>query len=135
MTFTVPTVPDLKAAFTAFTGVSDVAVQFALDEASCVVDDCWGTQKDFTLAYLLYTAHALTLNGHGGGVEAKLAAQGLTGFDTIRSGELSVTRKSGVNSPDSEGSLDSTLYGRRFIEIRDRLFAGPRFVSACHDAF
>lgn len=130
--FTVPTVGELKAAFPAFASASDVAIEFALNEASCLVDDCWGEQKDFTLAYLLYAAHALTLNGHGTGVEAKLAAQGLTGFDTIRSGELSVSRTSSTSSNDTEGPLTSTLYGRRFIEIRDRLFSGPRFVSACH---
>ena len=131
--FTDPTISDLKATFPAFAGVSDIAIQFAFSEASCVVDECWGEQKDFTLAYLLYAAHALTLNGHGTGVEAKLANEGLTGFDTIRSGELSVSRTSSTSSNDTEGPLASTLYGRRFIEIRDRLFSGPRFVSACHD--
>jgi len=140
MTLTVPTPADISVKFPIFKGVDSMAIQFAIDEASCVIDECWSEivgggdegQKTFTLAYCLYVCHALTLNGHGSGVEAKLAAQGLTGFETIRSGELSVSRRaSSSQSLESEGPLATTNHGRRFIELRNRLFSGPRIAGVC----
>lgn len=140
MTFTRPTAADIIAVYPAFTG-SEPQIDMALMEASFVIDDSWGDlcdteeegQKLINLAFNLYTAHVLTLEGIGaeGNVEAELARSGMTGFETMRSGELSVTRKSGGSGGDSSssGPLSLTLYGKRFIELRGKFFGGPRVTN------
>jgi len=106
---------DLKARFPGFAAVVDAVVQTALDEAALLVGDDWTSAPDARLGRLLLAAHILTLDGQGGGAEAAMAASG--GFRRMRSGALELER------PDAEaepGTLGSTGYGRRFLELLRR---------------
>ena len=148
MTFIAPTAAEIIAVYPQFEG-HDAAIDMALMESSFIIGQEWGElcdteeegQKLFTLAHNFYIAHILTLEGVGAAnnTEAALAASGLSGFDTIRSGELSISRSSGGQSASSgigsQDPLAQTLYGRRFIELRNRLFAGPRVVNVTGYAF
>lgn len=136
MTYTKPTAADLKARFPKYASVDDAVVTTAIDEADAYVSQSWVTEADFKLGYMLYAAHVMTLDGHGTGAEAEMAAGGLLGFDSITSGKLSVKRAAGAGGSTSAGVLGQTDHGRRFLEMRRRNVAGPiAAVSATSDSF
>ncbi len=89
----------------------DAAVQSALDEAALQVGADWASEADARLGRLLLAAHILTLDGQGSGAEAAAAAAG--GFRRMRSGALELERAADAGP----GALDSTGYGRRFVEL------------------
>lgn len=129
MAYTVPTAADLKARFPTFAAVADSIVTTALAEAAVLVDDSWSSQEDFTLARLLYAAHTLTLDGHGSGAEAAMAAEGTLGFQTIKSGELTLIRGSKA-APEAFSTTQDSQYGKRFEEVRRRNVGGPLVVTS-----
>ena len=105
---------DLKARFPDFAAVADVVVQTALDEAALQVGADWASEADIRLGRLLLAAHVLTLDGQGSGAESATAAAG--GVRRMRSGALELERAADA----SPGALDSTGYGRRFVELMRR---------------
>lgn len=107
----VPTPADLKARFPGFAAIADAVVQAALDEAALQVGTDWTSEADIRLGRLLLAAHVLTLDGQGSGAEAAAAAAG--GFRRMRSGALELERTDAAGP----GALDSTGYGRRFLEL------------------
>ncbi|MGO4127788.1 DUF4054 domain-containing protein [Inquilinus sp. YAF38] len=109
-----PTPAELKARFPGFAAVADAVVQTALDEAALQVGGDWASQADLRLGRLLLAAHVLTLDGQGSGAEAATAAAG--GFRRMRSGALELERIAEAGP----GALDSTGYGRRFLELMRR---------------
>lgn len=118
MPYTVPTAAEFKARLPAFASVDDAVVTVALTEASSRVDTTW-LETDYQPAILYLAAHNLTLDGHGTGTEAQLGAQGLLGFQSISSGQLSVSRGSGAGQTNA-GDYRSTSYGSRFHQIMKR---------------
>lgn len=111
-----PTPAELKARFPSFAAVADAMVQAALDEAALQVGGDWASEADLRLGRLLLAAHTLTLDGQGSGAEAATAATG--GFRRIRSGALELERPDTTEA--APGALDSTGYGRRFLELMRR---------------
>ena len=109
-----PTPADLKARFPGFAAVADAVVQSALDEAALQAGADWAGEADIRLGRLLLAAHILTLDGQGSGAEAAAAAAG--GFRRMRSGALELERAADAGP----GALDSTGYGRRFLELMRR---------------
>jgi hypothetical protein len=107
-----------------FANASGAAVQDALDEAAEQVDETW-LARDFPRAVMLYAAHLLTLRGQGSGAESKLHGDGLSGFQSIRSGALSLDR----GTPGPTDPIKSTSYGQQFAELRRKNFAGPRVLD------
>lgn len=124
MAYVTPTKVDFVKRFPSFARVDDSVIESALLEASRRVDDTW-TEEDFALGRMLYAAHVLTLDGHGSGYEAKAAAQGILGFQSISSGGVSVTTRSGA----SGSSLDTTSFGQRFYELLSRNMGGGIMVA------
>lgn len=104
---------ELKARFPGFAAVADAVLQTALDEAALQVGDDWASAADIRLGRLLLAAHILTLDGQGSGAEAAAVAAG--GFRRMRSGTLELER-----SDAGPGALDSTGFGRRFLELMRR---------------
>ncbi|WP_225768513.1 DUF4054 domain-containing protein [Inquilinus sp. Marseille-Q2685] len=111
-----PAPADLKARFPGFATVADAIVQAALDEAALQVGETWASEADARLGRLLLAAHVLTLDGQGSGAEAAAAAAG--GFRRMRSGALELERPDTADA--GPGALDSTGYGRRFLELMRR---------------
>lgn len=121
MPYETPTPADLKTRFPAFAGVADAAITMALGEAQGRVDRSW-PERDYQPALLLYTAHILTLDGQGVGTEAEMARAGAMGFQSMRSGSLSLDRGAAAVSSGAGAELDQTSYGRRFREMVRRNF-------------
>ncbi|MGJ0397416.1 MAG: DUF4054 domain-containing protein [Methylocystis sp.] len=117
MAFAIPTAGDLKARFPAFAAVADAAVTSAITEAQTRVDTTW-TDQDGPLAIMLYAAHVMTLDGLGVGAEAEMAKAGALGFQTMRSGALTLERKADATGGAGDRSiLNETMYGRRFLAL------------------
>lgn len=83
--------------------------------------DCLGDRAD--MATMLLTAHYLTLAGVGTGAESEMAAQGMAGFKSIKSGTLSLDR--GEVSTKG-GEFAATSYGARAWAMIAPCLAGPR---------
>jgi hypothetical protein len=130
MAYVAPTPAEFKEAFPSFADVPDEAVQFALDEASLYVDDCW--IEDFRRpAVMLYAAHALTLQGLGTGAEAQAAAAGASDMRRIKSGSFELERASSTSTGGAGAIPDPwglTSYGRRFYALLKRNRGGPLVV-------
>ena len=116
MAYTDPTPADLRARFPVFSALSDPVIQGAINEAGRRVDETW-PEEDFTLAKLLYSAHVLTLDGLGTGKEAQMI-----GFKSVALGPI----KLDLNVIDrvQAGTLQSTTFGVRFLEMVEANFAG-----------
>lgn len=102
MAYTDPTASDLKTLFPQFAAVPDATVTAWIGVAKTQVDTTW-LETDYTYGIELYAAYLMTDKGLGTGVEAEIAAQGMSGFNSIRSGQLSLQR----NSPSSNGGGDA----------------------------
>lgn len=124
MAYTDATASDLKAAFPKFAAVEDATVEFWLGRARRSVDQTW-TEGDYGMGQMLLAAHYMTLEGLGTGTEAMIAGKGLGDFKSVRSGSFSLDRGDNATAA-SPGSLGSTNYGRRFIELATLNVGGPR---------
>ncbi|MDF1625665.1 MAG: DUF4054 domain-containing protein [Parvibaculaceae bacterium] len=119
MAWTAPTPTQFKARFPAFAAVDDAVIQTALDEARMQVDETWVSETDFKNGINLLAAHILTLDGHGAGAEAEMAASGTLGFKVMRSGNLTLERFSASDAASEGGEmLNLTTYGKRFKSLR-----------------
>ena len=114
MTYTAPTASDLKTRYPAFAAVSDEAIDLWLDEAA---QECASWQEGTRArAEMAYAAHKM--------VETAVLEEGTTiGVTSFRSGDFSATVGDKVAA---RTGFDATVYGREFLALRRRNFAGPR---------
>lgn len=115
MPYTIPTAADLKTAFPEFAAVSDAVVNEALGEAERMVDTSW-TEGDYTTAIMLYACHVMALNGYGTGPDGLANSGQLAAFQTIRSGQLTLTRKASASGGEASW-YSMTRYGQRFWRL------------------
>ena len=59
----------------------------------------------------------MTLDGFGTGAEAAAAAAGALGFQSMRSGSLSLDRRQAAGASHEPSILHETTYGRRFLAL------------------
>lgn len=128
MAYTQATAADLKARFVRFAQVADATVETWLTTARRSVDDSWA-EDDRAYGEMLLAAHYLTQEGLGTGTEAQLAADGLGGMKSVKSGQFSFT-KSDAQANEAAGSLASTTYGQRFLELLKQNRAGSRVTAS-----
>jgi hypothetical protein len=114
MAYTAPTVEDLKSRYPAFDAVADATVQVWLDEGESDTSN-WSDETRFR-ANMLYAAHKMSEQGLGKGA----TPQGVTSF---KSGTFSASIAG--KQADRTG-FGATIYGREFLELARRNFAGPR---------
>lgn len=120
MAYTIPTPATLRTKFPAFTAVPDATIQAYIDQAAGMIDQTW-LETDYTYGIELYAAHLMVLAGLGTGAQAQAAAEGLLGYSTVRSGQLTLQRAAtsqsggGVPSP-----YDQTAYGIQFYWLARR---------------
>lgn len=126
MAYAPPSKATFLAIFPAFTAVADEAYTYWSDRAGRVVNgmvDCLGSDADH--AAMLITAHLLTLQGIGTGTEAEMAAQGATGFKSIKSGTISLERADNTSTAGM-GEYGATSYGQQVYPMLKACVAGPR---------
>lgn len=115
MAYSAPTPANLKTRYPAFAAVADGTVQAWLDDAATFADDGW-PDADRATAVMAYAAHRMAELG----LVASAIPAGVTSF---KSGTFSATVSDAVAGLTG---LKSTAYGREFIALRRRNFAGPR---------
>lgn len=93
MPYTDPTPASIKTLFPAFAPVPDDTITAWIGVAKTMVDNTW-LETDYTYGVSLYAAYLMTGKGLGTGAEAEIAAGGMSGFNSIRSGQLSLSRGS-----------------------------------------
>lgn len=126
MPYTAPDKTTFTGLFPAFAAVTDDQYEFWSGHAVSVtepIEDCLGDRMD--LATMLATAHYLTESGIGTGAESEMAAQGMGGFKSIKSGTISLERGDAKSSSDA-GVWGSTSYGLRVWPMLRACLAGPR---------
>lgn len=128
MAYTPPTRAQFIIAFPTFLAVSDPTYALWSDEAVTITEpltDCLGTRMG--MATMLLTAHLLTLAGVGSGAESEMAAQGMSGFKSIKSGSLSLER--GDSASAAKGEYASTSFGQRVWPMLSACLVGPRVTA------
>ncbi len=123
MAYVIPTAADLKARFPEFSTVDDAVVTARIEEATRMVDESW-TEGDYATAIMLYACHIMALEGLGTGPDSQANSGQMANFQTIRSGQLTLTRKASAEA----GSYDwycSTRYGSRFWRLLKLNKGGP----------
>lgn len=122
MAYVRPTLEEFVAAFPSFAAVTQAQYDFWAERAERVVTDCFGDDQAYCT--MLLTAHYLTLAGVGTGAEAEMAAQGASGFTSIKSGTIELTRgASGASS--SMGEYGKSSYGQMLWPFLRACFGGP----------
>jgi len=119
-----------------FSSVDDSVVQSYLDMSSLLVDDSWGAQQD--IAQAAATCHLMTLDGLGDSRESGGFRSGMSEFQRIESGKLSLTRFSGDASSGLSYSswLSRTFCGKFYLMLLRRrggplvLYGGGCFSSS-----
>lgn len=115
-----------KAAKPQFAAVADATVQSYLDMAVRFSDDTWGTDQD--LATISITCHMLTLDGLGTDPASVSYASGGSQYQSIRSGQLTLTRYASNSAGDGTyGSwLAQTQCGQFYAILLRMNRGGPR---------
>lgn len=119
MPYTAPTADQLQAKYPAFAAVTDETVDLFIVDANRMVDTTW-TEGDYQTAIMLYACHLLTLAGYGTGGDAQVNAQGLAGFRSIRSGQLSLDRGSADANTGIPTEFSGSIYGQQFWHLLRR---------------
>lgn len=114
----------LKAAFLAFAAVPDATVAFWLTRAARQVDASW-PDDDRDFGRRLLACHLMTEQGLGTGAEAEMFRAGAAGFDSLKSGSLTLTRAAG-NVNGGMGAYGTTQYGRQFATLAMQVRGGAR---------
>ena len=118
MSYTSPTASDFTARYTKFEPVSYPAIQVWLTEGEA--ETIRFSDDTRARAVMAYAAHKLAEQGFGGGG----VPAGVTGF---KSGTFSATVSDEVVK---RTGFHSTAYGREFLALARRNFAGPRLAWA-----
>lgn len=125
MAYDVPTASDLKARFTEFSAVDDTVVDARIEEATRMVDETW-TEGDYATAIMLYACHIMALEGLGTGPDSQANTGQMANFQTIRSGQLTLTRGSYSHGGGDTGDwYGLTRYGSRFWRLLKQNKGGP----------
>lgn len=126
MPYTAPPQDTFTGLFPAFAAVTPEQYAFWSGQAVLVtepLEGCLGGRMD--LATMLATAHYLCEAGVGTGAESEMAAQGMAGFKSIKSGSLSLDRADSKSAADA-GAWGATSYGLRLWPMLKACSAGPR---------
>jgi hypothetical protein len=109
-----PTISDLRTRYPAFADVADATITYWLGEGETAVS-AW-PEADQANGIMAYAAHRMAEQGLGAGA----TPQGVTAF---KSGTFSASVS---EQAANRTGLHSTIYGREFLALARRTFAGPR---------
>lgn len=130
MAYTPPDRTVFIGIYPAFAAVTPEAYTYWSTEAVrriAHLEDCLA--DGMNTAAMLATAHLLTKAGIGTGTDAQMAAEGASGFKSIRSGSLSLERFDRGSAGSEGGDWATTSYGMELWPMLKACLAGP-FVSS-----
>lgn len=109
--------------FPAFASVAASLIDYWIDRAALVTAG-WADDH----ATMLLACHYMVMNGLGTGTAAELAASGLSGVKSLKSGTLSLDFGDGA-AASAKGDYNATSYGRQFYPLMLSRVAGTRIMS------
>jgi hypothetical protein len=116
-----PTAADLKARFPEFAPVADATVTALLDEATARVGESW-VERDRRIAQLYLAAHLLASEGEPhrttGGLGASVVTTGVVKRRRVGDVETEFAGATGGAGGGTAGSLATTVYGQRYLELQ-----------------
>lgn len=127
MPYVIPTPAEVRAAYPQFGGVADAVIQNALDLGALAIDTTW-PESAYSLAFKLYAAHVLTLDGQGSDTSGQ-AEEGLAANVKRRKAgdhEIEFFGASDGGAANSAAWYALTPFGTQFATLQRRYFAGPR---------
>ena len=116
---------DIQTRFAEFSTTTDPIIQMAIDEASIEIQKRdWGCRYDIGLAYL--TAHLLKTTYYASAnPSANFSSDSIGG---VKHRQVFETQMSWYeNSVYSDREESSTIYGLRYLELRNKLFVSRTF--------
>lgn len=112
-----------------FSEVSDQTVQSYIDLATLLVDKSW-PEKAFEPAWVAFTCHLMTIDGLGIDEASKSFSAGTAQYQSIKSGEVTLTRYQKRASESSYTDwLNSTPCGQFFFMLLKMAKSGPLVIS------
>jgi hypothetical protein len=128
MPYELPTVEQFTDRFRQFRNTDEYFIAMMIGEASTYVDDSWN-ENDYQPAIMYLVAHWMTIEAggatgaqSGGMVAGPIVSES---FGPISRSYANI-QQSGASSSDPFWTL--SMYGRRFVQLRDRNFLGPMVV-------
>jgi hypothetical protein len=128
MPYTAPTIATLKLRYPAFAAVADPTLQYWIADSASGVDETW-IEADYQPARLALAAHRMTLSGvavPGSDVSGFAAA----GVESFRSGAFSANFSADAVRIAVAGGLESTAYGREYLDLLRKNRGGPRVTAS-----
>ncbi|WMT90150.1 DUF4054 domain-containing protein [Pelagibacterium sp. H642] len=117
---------EFKAAKPQFASVPDETVQMYLDMAGLWVDKSW-PERLYRPGVIAATCHLMTLEGLGSDAESQGQASGAAQYQSIKSGELTLTRyQKAAGDMSFADWLGQTKCGEFFLQLLSMAKAGPR---------
>ncbi|MFC6487361.1 DUF4054 domain-containing protein [Nitratireductor sp. GCM10026969] len=117
---------EFKAAKPQFDAVDNATVQQYLDMAALWVDKSW-VASSYRPAIIALTCHLMTLAGLGNDADSSAHKDGTAGFQTIKSGTLTLTKfAKDSNQSDYQRWITSTACGEYFWILFQMNKRGPR---------
>lgn len=124
---------EFKTAKPQFTAVPDETVQAYIDMGALFVDESW-PESTFKQAWIAITCHLMTLDGLGTDVVSQAFVSGLAIFQTIKSGEVTLTKYQSF--AESGGSytdwLTSSPCGKFYMVLLRAVKRGPRVIMGAN---
>lgn len=113
MAHTVPDAAAFKLRHPSFASVADVTVTAMLAEASRSVSTQW-SEADYADAIMYLAAHLIAEENSAGGISAASKAGPI---ERVKADSVEIQYAAGAKN---DGVFDTTVYGRRFKELRKR---------------
>lgn len=113
MSYAIPSAAEFKARHTAFASVADGTIDVMLAEASRSVSTQW-SEADYGDAIMYLAAHLIAEEQSSGGPNAASKA------GAIKRVKADTVEIEYAGSFLSDANLSSTVYGRRFLALRQR---------------
>lgn len=123
MTYTRPTKAAFTDIFTEFAGVSDTQFDYWIARAERVITTDFGA--DQLHATQLLTAHYLTVQGLGTGVESQRSSE-FGGANKVKSGSLELGWGDGGSSSGSSIGSTGNRYGDEVLAMIKAVRGGPK---------
>lgn len=122
-----------------FAAVDDAIVQSYIDMAAIWVDKSW-VESSYIPAWAALTCHLMTLAGLGTDADSSAHKDGSAGFQTIKSGTLTLTKFAKDSSQsDYQRWITSTACGEYFWILFQMNKRGPRVAvvstGGCHSGY
>lgn len=124
MAYIIPDAAYIKLRYPQFADVADATINAYIADAAALIDQTW-SEATYTQGIALLACHRMVMAGIGAGAQAQANAEGMQGFSTIRSGQLTLQRA--ATSQDADGvpsPWNSTRFGIEYYWLAKREFPG-----------